>query len=83
MNKPTKIRHLMTVGGQTGHYESDLVWIDGKPTIVLEWLDFPTGETIPHPSAVIHLDPALLFDLPGWGDVTHGYHAAVVDPRNP
>lgn len=78
--KVTKLRHLLRTGGRVMHCESDLVWIEGLPVVVLEWLDFDTNFAVPH--VTITLDPKYLFDLPGWGEVTHGYQMELFDPRD-
>lgn len=79
----TKARVLMTRAGQTAHYDADLVFLDGTPTLVVEWTQAPHADSQSEetPVVTISLDPRFLHELKGWGSVTHTYELPVVDPR--
>ena len=75
----TKCRILVVNQGRTEHHDVDLLLEDGKPPFaVLEWLDYPDGTSIP--GVAVQLEAELLFELPGWGDVTHGYSNQIESP---
>ena len=49
-----KCRHLGTTsGGKTGHYETDLVFLEDGPYLVFEWADLPSGESVPSVSVPV------------------------------
>nr|WP_198983044.1 hypothetical protein [Herbaspirillum sp. ASV7] len=78
----TKVQHLLrtkTSGAMI--MQSDMIFVDGQPAVVLEWLDFSEKATIPAIS--VPLDPRYLHPMQGWGEVTHLYEMEVVDPRDP
>lgn len=73
-----KCRHMvMRAGRNVGHFNGDLVFIEGAPHIVIEWEDRPDGS---HPAVTVPLDPAKLHPL-NWPDVQYIYEAAIQDPR--
>jgi hypothetical protein len=59
------------------HANSDLIFVNGCPTIVVEWLVRPDGDL---PLATIPLDPQYLHPLKGWEDVDYLYEIAVAPP---
>lgn len=78
--KITKLRHLLRTKAGCFHCESDLVFIDDKPAVVLEWRDYSSAATIPLVS--VPLDPRYLHPVTGWGEVTHLYDCEILDPRD-
>jgi hypothetical protein len=78
--KITKVRHMLRTKDSCFHCNTDLIFIDGQPAIVLEWLDFSATATVPGIS--VPLDPKYLHAISGWGDVTHMYQVEVLDPRS-
>ncbi len=73
-----KCRHTLTRAGQNiGHCDSDLVFIDGVPHLVIEWEDRQDG---PHPAVTVKLDPEKLKVL-DWPGVKYLYEMPVEDPR--
>ncbi|MBM3495711.1 MAG: hypothetical protein FJX72_15510 [Armatimonadetes bacterium] len=77
--RATKIRCLITRGGETAHYNCDTVIIDGVPYLVLEWAIAEHGEEVPN--LTVRLDPKYFHELKGWGEVTHMYELPITDPR--
>ena len=75
----TSVRHLMTRRGskRAAHYNSDLIVLDGIPTIVVEWTPTPDGDV---PTVTIQLDPRRLHKL-GWKEAEYMYELCVEDPR--
>jgi hypothetical protein len=74
----TKVWHTMTRAGKNlGHFNSDLIFVDGVPTIVVEWLVQPDGDI---PKVTIPLDPQFLRKL-RWEDAEYLYEFPVEDPR--
>ena len=75
-----KCRLLATRAGQTAHYNADLIFIDGRPYAVLEWI-----EQQPHeertPAVTVALEAKYLHEIQGWGDVTHMYELPIEDHR--
>jgi len=74
-----KVYHQLKTGSGVEFTTSDLVWIDGVPTVVLKWKSFNSGSGVPE--VVIPLDPACLHPLTGWPDATYMYEWALEDPR--
>ncbi len=81
MTKPanvTSVRHTMTRGGKNlGHCNSDLIFVDGIPTIVIEWEVRPGDD---NPAVTVPLDPAHLHHI-GWDNAEYLYEFPVEDPR--
>lgn len=74
----TKVRHLVTRSGQMlGHCNSDMVFIDGAPFVVLEWGDYPDGESVP--LVTVQLDPKQL-DRLDWDEAEYMYQSPIEDP---
>lgn len=72
--KVFRVRHtLMRAGRNAGIFDSDLVFMEGVPYIVMAWL----GED---PTIRIALDPQRLHPLT-WEEVDYSYELPVVDPR--
>jgi len=73
-----KVRHSMhRAGFGYGHYISDLVFLDGVPTVVIEWAQTPEGEV---PAVMVPLDPRRLQEFPpASGD--YFYPEPIEDPR--
>ena len=75
----TKCRMIVRDRNGAAIHDVDLLLEDGRPPrAVFEWSDYPDGTSIP--AVAVQLDPSQLFDLPGWGDVTHGYQTEVESP---
>ncbi len=73
-----KVRHTMMRGGKNvGHFNSDLIFLDGVPTIVIEWEVRPDGDV---PAVAVALDPQHLHKL-NWKSADYLYEFPVVDPR--
>lgn len=74
----TSVRHLMIRAGKTiGHFNSDMIFVDGVPTIVIEWEVHPAGDV---PVVTIPLSPEHLHHL-GWSEAEYLYEFPVEDPR--
>ena len=74
----TKVRHTMTRDGRHyAHFNSDLIFVSGVPTIVIEWDVFPDGDW---PAVTVALDPQYLHRL-GWAEAEYLYEFAIEDPR--
>jgi hypothetical protein len=68
----SKVYHFMNNSGQNGYYESDLIFIDGTPHIVIEW----RGN---EPDTTVALDPA---ELAGPDSArSYFYGPSIEDPR--
>ena len=75
----TQCRMLVVNQGHTEHHNVDLLLEEGKPPVaVLEWSDYPDGTSIP--AVAVQLESKYLFELPGWGEVTHGYEMPIESP---
>jgi hypothetical protein len=71
-----RVMHTITDGRSLSLVESDLILLDGRPVVVLEWDQ--TRERVP--AATLELDPALLEEeagRPGY----FVYSGDLVDPR--
>ena len=64
-------------GGPYAHFNCDLVWIQGIPTVVIEWASEPEGDV---PLVTIPLDAQKLRKL-GWKEAEYLYDEAIQDPR--
>ena len=73
----TKVRCLITRAGKTAHYNADLIFVAGIPTIVFEWDERPDGN---RPSVTVALDPQYFHPL-GWKEAEYMYEVAIQDPR--
>ena len=79
--KVFKVWHtVIRAGVNVGHFKSDLIFENGIPTVVFEWMQTPDGEI---PATTVSLDPARLhkFGGPGWKDLDYLYELPVEDPR--
>jgi hypothetical protein len=74
-----KVWHTLTRSGRTlGHFATDMIFIDGVPTLVFEWGGSPQEV----PKKTVQLDPRFLHRLePPWRQADHVYELAVEDPR--
>lgn len=63
---------------KSGAHVGDLLWIDGVPTLVLEWADVPDGE---YPAVTVPLDPDRLYVSGPHGVAELHYLRPVQDPR--
>lgn len=71
-----RVMHFLVIGGRRITSESDMIFVNGHPEIVLEWT--PPGD---HPPALtVPLDPARLQARPG-PQGYFVYDGDVVDPR--
>jgi hypothetical protein len=68
----SKVYHFMNHSGRHGYYESDLIFIDGVPHIVIEW----NGK---EPDTTVALDPVELVG-PDSAE-SYFYGPAIEDPR--
>jgi hypothetical protein len=68
---------MTRAGKSVGHFNSDLIFVDDVPMIVVEWEITPQGDL---PSVTIRLDPKYLHKL-GWEDAEYLYEFSVEDPR--
>jgi hypothetical protein len=68
----SKVYHFMNHNGRHGYYESDLIFIDGVPHIVIEW----KGN---EPDTTLELDPVELVG-PDSAE-SYFYGPAIQDPR--
>lgn len=74
----SKVTFIMTRRGVTGYHTTigDLVWVDGVPTLVIEWgTDLPEGDV---PIVSVPLDRAKLQPL---AKNQYVYDGAIEDPR--
>jgi hypothetical protein len=74
-----RVTHNIIVGSKRLIAESDLIFVDGHPFVVLEWAGSRENQ---HPGLTVALDPAQLEERPG----PPGYflcNGDVVDPRTP
>lgn len=79
IGKVTTVRHtLLTTSGWV-HVCSDLIFVGGMPTVVLEWEMRPDGDV---PAVAIPLDPRSLHKL-GWKSAEYMYEHGLEDPRGP
>ena len=68
----------MTHKGKTlGHFQTDMIFIENQPHLVVEWKANPEGEV---PSILIRLDRAYLRPLKGWEGVDYMYEYPVESP---
>ena len=74
-----RVTHSFLVGDRRFIGESDLIFLDGHPFVVLEWAR-PTENQ--HPDLTIALNPASLDEAPGPNGY-FVYNGDVVDPRKP
>lgn len=78
VGRVTTVRHtLKRAGKNVGHFNSDLIFVDQVPTIVIEWTIRPDGDL---PAVTVPLDPAHLRKL-DWPEAEYAYVLAVEDPR--
>lgn len=59
-----KVRCVIGRYGKYGHYVGDLVFVDGSPKLVIDWVG-ASGSEQPH--TMIDLDPAHLHQMAGAG----------------
>jgi hypothetical protein len=74
-----RVRLLTYRRGQSGPYQhtnADLIFVDGVPTVVIEWDVRPGGDL---PLVTAPLDPQHLQDL-GWADADFLYDGAIEIP---
>jgi hypothetical protein len=70
-----RVRHIMTCDGAPSHGNSDLIFTDGVPAIIIEWS--ADGD---HPVVTIPLDPEFLHVIE-WQDASYVYDHPIEDPR--
>lgn len=76
----TKMRcTVIRAGANVGHFVADLIFIDGHPYAVFEWQTNLDGGQ--DPIHMVALDPNILQEVTGWGEITHLYEIPVEDPR--
>ena len=80
----TTVRHIfIRAGKNAGNFVSDLIFIRGVPTIVIEWLESPDGINLP--LVTISLDPRYLHKIDSpeadFLEAEYLYEREVVDPR--
>jgi hypothetical protein len=80
----TTVRHIfIRAGKNAGNFVSDLIFVRGVPTIVVEWLESPDGVNLP--LVTISLDRRFLHKIdPPEADFLEAeylYEKEVVDPR--
>jgi len=68
---------MRRAGKILGHFDSDLIFIEAVPTIVVEWQVRPDGDL---PIVTIQLDPQRLHRI-GWEKSEYMYEDVVDDPR--
>lgn len=73
-----RVAHTLTVGGANLICESDLIFLDGQPFVVLDWANTP-GSQEQYPAVKLSVDQALL--EPGAADGYLVYSGQLVDPR--
>ena len=74
-----RVTHFLLLGNKRYAAESDLIFIEDRPYIVLEW----TGPEGNHPPTLtVALEPARLQETPGPSGYFL-YDGDVVDPRTP
>jgi hypothetical protein len=73
----TRVRHLLSSGLEFWHSNSDLMMIDGAPTIVVEW-----DAARRRPAEAIPLDPRFLHEI-DWEDAQYVYERPVEYPSRP
>jgi hypothetical protein len=75
----TRVRCIMMTCERTlpGHSNSDLIFVDGAPRIVVEWNVLSKGKCS---GVVIPLDPRFLHKI-DWEDAEYVYELPVKDPR--
>jgi len=72
-----RVMHTLQTGAAYLMCENDLIFIEGRPLVVLEWTQ-PGGH--PPPTVTVALDPAHLTERPGPPGYFL-YDLPVVDPR--
>lgn len=77
-----KVSSVWAIVGRRGvtayhHAASDLVWVAGVPTVVVQWAVRPDGDL---PSVTVPLDPQHLHKL-NWPQAEYMYEFAIQDPR--
>jgi DNA-binding winged helix-turn-helix (wHTH) protein len=78
---PTTLpRTLCTLvsGGQRRHVEIETLFLDGQPTLVLDWNLTTAGR---QPQTTVRLDRRHLHEMDGGADLKYVYAAAIEDPR--
>jgi hypothetical protein len=80
----TTVRHIfIRAGKNAGNFVSDLIYVRGVPTIVLEWLERPDGMMLP--LVTVSLDPRYLHKIDSpeadFLEAEYLYEKEVVDPR--
>ena len=80
----TTVRHIfIRAGKNAGHFVSDLIFVRGVPTIVVEWLERPDGVNLP--LVTISLDPGYLHKIDSpeaeFLEAEYLYEKEVLDPR--
>ena len=79
VGKVTTVRHTLLTTKGWAHFNSDLIFVDGVPTVVLEWEMNPDGDL---PAVTIQLDPQRLHKLV-WPKAEYMYEDGLEDPRGP
>lgn len=75
------MRCIARIADKFGHFEADLVFINGAPWAVFEWTEY-TLDNVSVPAEVVRLDPARLHPLPeSWAPVRWMYELPLEDPR--
>ena len=70
-----RVRHIMACDGAPSHCNSDLIFADGVPAIVIEW-----STDSDQPVVTVPLDPEFLHAI-DWEDTSYVYDHPIEDPR--
>ena len=74
-----RVTHTLSMGTASHVCESDLIFLEGKPIVVLEWGDKP-GSPEQYPMVTLPLDPAFLEETKPDGYFI--YSGQLADPRS-
>ena len=74
----TKVRHRLMSGHKNlGYVNSDLIFLAGKPIVVLVWDEGPFGD---YPAVTVALDERYLHQI-NWPEARYLYEHAIEDPQ--
>ena len=76
-HKVFQLHCLIRRAGKTAHHHADLIFIDAKPYVVIEWL---SGPGFDHPDVKVELDPKHLTKIHS-GKVDYMYAIPIEDTR--
>ncbi len=76
-HKVFQLHCLIRRAGKTAHHHADLIFIDDKPYVVIEWL---SGPGIDIPDVKVPLDPKHLQKISSPG-IDYMYEYPIEDPR--